>query len=498
MKKCAVLYVVFCIALQNTTRYIAVALCLFLSGVTFAAGVPPIPTLPPLPPSGASSSVAPAMAGVAIPASVGDPLPVVPLKPLPRVKGGAFDLRYVSVGQLVDLLYGDAMHVPHVIDSDVLQDARLVSFQYDGKAGDLRSFVKVFLDSQGFKVETRDGVDFVSKKPASEAKAPDRETFVYRPRYRTAEYLAKAVQPLFSGHMTASAGAPVSFPVGEAGRAPVAASGVSAAAPARVPIAPSSRASVTSADELVFSGEASEIRDLKKVLAELDRVPGEVVVRGWVYEVSNINSRNSAFSIAASLFGGIPGWGGKLSLSNGSTDADPTALRFSSSMLDVAISALDADSRFKQVSDPHVRVVSGERVRLNVGSQVPTLGSISYQGSSGTPVQSVEYQDAGLIFDVQPVVMGDVVQVRLSEQMSSFVATTTGVNNSPTKNTREMSTVVNMKDGEVIVLGGLVQDQDTFSRNSVGWLPSFLDGKSGSKGRTEVLLVLQVSKVADL
>ncbi|WP_197419224.1 hypothetical protein [Burkholderia sp. BDU5] len=129
----------------------------------------------------------------------------------------------------------------------------------------------------------------------------------------------------------------------------------SGAAPARVPIA-SSRASVTSADELVFSGEASEIRDLKKVLAELDRVPGEVVVRGWVYEVSNINSRNSAFSIVASLFGGIPGWGGKLSLSNGSTDADPTALRFSSSMLDVAISALDADSRFKQISDPHVRV----------------------------------------------------------------------------------------------------------------------------------------------
>ena len=469
---------------------------LLASGAVVAAGVPPIPTLPPLPPAGSAST--PAVASVALPASVSDPVPSVPLKPLPRVKGGAFDLRYVSVGQLVDLLYGDAMHVPHVIDSDVLQDTRLVSFQYDGRAGDLRSFVKVFLDSQGFKVDTRGGVDFVSKKPASEVKAPDRETFVYRPRYRTAEYLAKAVQPLFSGRMTASASAPASLTAGEAARSPVAASGASVAAPARAPMVPLSRASVTSADELVFSGDASEIRDLKKVLAELDREAGEVIVRGWVYEVSNINSRNSAFSIAASLFGGIPGWGGKLSLSNGSTDVDPTALRFSSSMLDFAISALDADSRFKQISDPHVRVVSGERVRLNVGSQVPTLGSISYQGASGTPVQSVEYQDAGLIFDVQPVVMGDVVQVRLNEQMSSFVATTTGVNNSPTKNTREMSTVVNMRDGEVVVLGGLVQDQDTFSRNSVGWLPSFLDGKSSSKGRTEVLLVLQVSKVSDL
>ncbi|MFP3693153.1 type II secretory pathway protein, partial [Burkholderia sp. SIMBA_048] len=101
-------------------------------------------------------------------------------------------------------------------------------------------------------------------------------------------------------------------------------------------------------DELVFSGEASEIRDLKKVIAELDREAGEVVVRGWVYEVSDVNSRNSAFSIAANVLGG------KLGFSNGSTDADPTALRFSSTVLDAAISALDADSRFKQVSDPHV------------------------------------------------------------------------------------------------------------------------------------------------
>lgn len=456
---------------------------LFASSV-FAAGAPPLPTLPGF---GAS---APLPAGP-VPVAPLDSLPSVPLKPLPRVKGGAFDLRYVSVGQLIDLLYGDAMHVPHVIDSEVLQDGRLVSFQYDGKSGDLRSFVKVFLDSQGFKVETRDGVDFVSRKTASEVKAPDRETFVYRPRYRTADYLAKALQPLFSGRMTAAAGGASALPVGDVAQVPVSASGVTAA-PARPVALPLARPSISAADELVFSGEASEIRDLKKVIAELDREAGEVVVRGWVYEVSDINSRNSAFSIAASVLGA------KLGFSNGSTDADPTALRFSSTVLDAAISALDADSRFKQVSDPHVRVVSGERVRLNVGAQVPTLGSISYQGQSGTPVQSVEYQDAGLIFDVLPVVLGDAIQVRLSEQLSSFVATTTGVNNSPTKNTREMSTVVNMKDGEVIVLGGLVQDQETSSRNSIGWLPRFLDGKSGSKGRTEVLLVLQVSKVGDL
>ncbi len=433
-----------------------------------------MPTLP------VSSLAVPAMAA---------PLPSVPLVPLPRIKGGAFDLRFVNVGQLVDLLYGDAMHVPHVISSDVLQDTRLVSFQYDGKAGDLHAFVKVFLDSQGFRVETRDGVDFVTKKPADEVKQPERETFVYRPRYRTADYLAKVVQPLFSGRMNAGSMPAAGMSVPESALAPVGASGASVAAPME---AVRSQSGVSAADELVFSGQLSEIHDLRKLLQELDRAPGEVVVRGWVYEVTSTSDKNSAFSIAATVLRGI---GGKLSASNGQTDQDGTALRFTSNFLDVAISALNADTRFKQVSDPHVRVVSGEKVRLNVGSQVPTLGSISYQGVSGTPVQSVQYQDAGLIFDVQPTVMADAIQVQLQEQMSSFVPTTTGVNNSPTKNTRQMQTTVSMQDGEVIVLGGLVQDSDSSSVSSPGWLPKFLDGRGSSKSRTEVLLVLQVQRV---
>jgi hypothetical protein len=457
----------------------AVCGVLFSWSVFAAESVSPVPTLPPLP----------SASGVSVPVPA-EELPSVALKPLPRVRGGAFDLRFVNVGQLVDLLYGDALHVPHVISSDVLDDTRLVSFQYDGKSGDLRSFVKVFLDAEGFKVDTRDGVDFVSKKPQEEQKLPEHETLVYHPRFRTAAYLAQEVQPLFSGRMTASARPVGGVVPSDVAAAPVGASGLLAAVPLPLPVPP--RSGVSVADDLVFSGTAAEIRDVKRLLPELDRAAGEVVVRGWVYEVSTENDQNSAFSIAAKVLNGI---GGQVAFSNGPTDQDSTALRFTSNYLNVAISALNADTRFKQVSDPHARVLSGSSVRLNVGSQVPTLGSISYQGASGTPVQSVEYQDAGLIFDVQPTVMADAIQVQLQEQMSSFVATTTGVNNSPTKNTRQMTTTVSMKDGEVIVIGGLVQDTDSSTHDSVAWLPHFLDGHGASKGRTEVLLVLQVQKV---
>ncbi|VVE89478.1 type II secretory pathway protein [Pandoraea bronchicola] len=394
-------------------------------------------------------------------------------------------MRYVNVGQLVDLLYSEALGVPHVISSDVLQDTRLVSFRYDGKGRDLHSFVLDFLDSQGFAVTSKSGVDYVSRKSYDERKKVSQSLFVYRPRFRTAAYLARAVEPVLGAKTLASA-----RPFAERTESDMSAppsDGTAVGQPGNPP--PRATLALSAADELTCLCTDEEIKRVAAALKEIDAAAGEVLIRGWVYEVSNTRANNSAFSIAARAFGT------SVSMSNGATDSDPTALRFSSSGLDMALSLLNADTRFKQISDPHVRVTSGERVRLNVGSRVPTLGSISYQGASGTPVQSVTYQDAGLIFEVEPVVMQEAIEVRLTEQISSFVPTTNGVNNSPTKNTREIKTTISAKDGEVILLGGLVQDGDSSTKNSPGWLPSFLDGHSASSGRTEVVLVLQVQRV---
>lgn len=482
---------------------------LLVSGSVCAAeSVPPLPTIASLPPT-ASADVAEAQ-----------------LRPLqsPR-RSGAFDLRFANVGQVVDLVYADALHVPHVISDDVLEDRRLVSFQFDSSKGDLRGFMLAFFDSLGYSVVTRDGVDFVGKRGADPVKPDALEPFVYRPKHRSAAYLAKLLQPLFSrvavggaagtvpgvgagmsglsvasgqafggggarGSVVGGAGASMgsAVPVMAAGMQGVSLSG--GVVPVSSGLTQVQQTSAVGADdELVVYGRHSDLVNVRKVVEELDTAPGQVVVRGWVYEVSLTDGTNSAWSLAAHVLDGQVG------ISAGSVGSDGNAFSFDARFLSAAISALSSDSRFREVSDPHVRVVSGQKVSLNVGSQVPTLGSVSYQGAAGAAVQSVEYQSAGVLFSVQPVVMGDAIDVSIDEEISSFVATTTGVNGSPTKNTRSMSTDVTMQDGEVVVLGGLVQDTDSSAVEHERWLPHFLDGKSSSKGRTEVLLVLQVQKV---
>ena len=131
------------------------------------------------------------------------------------------------------------------------------------------------------------------------------------------------------------------------------------------------------------------------------------------------------------------------------------AVRIKTAGIDAVLSALATDSRFKVVSSPSIRVRSGSSARFSVGQEVPVLGAVSYPGSGQQPIQSVEYRPSGVIFELTPQVRDATVDCSLSQQVSNFVNTTTGVNNSPTLIKRELKTDVSLADGDVIVLGDM-------------------------------------------
>lgn len=440
--------------------------------------------VPPLPPGLENVSVSiPSTSVPAMSATTAAPA----LVPLQHRRGTAFDLRFVSVAQVVDLVYRDALSVPYVLSPDVLADTRLVSFRLNDLSRDVHDVMHDFLDALGYAVKVRNGVDYVVKREEP-SPSVDRKTFVYAPMYRSADYLIKLLAPAIRSRVSMSVPsmAQVDHPAPVSTAAP-ASSPSATIAPATLP--GGANQEMAAADDLVFVGAARDLDAIKTLLPQIDTPAGQVIVRGWAYEVDDTDTGNSGFEVAAKLLGI------GLSMSSGSAAADANAMQFSAGRLSFAISAMNADSRFKQVSSPNVRVVSGQSVKLNVGQQVPTVSSVSYQGTSGTPVQSIEYQDAGVIFQVQPVVLRDSIQLEIDEELSSFVSTTTGVSGSPTKNTRSLTTTANLHDGEVVLLGGLVQTGDSQSRSHERFLPRFLDGHSSSKTRTEVVLVLQVQRL---
>jgi len=379
----------------------------------------------------------------------------------------------VPVAQVVDMIYGDVLDTPYVLSPDVLSDARPVSFRFDRTRGDLREVVGGFLRSLGFEVTMRDGVAYVSK---ADSAAAERETFVYAPRYRNADYLSRLLAPVVSGRFVQNR--PVSAPEGSKETHDV---------------PPSSAAGMVdqSADQLVYVGDSRQIELLKQLLPQIDTPVGNVSVRAWVYEVTDTGANNTAFQLVMSILGGRVG----ASLNVGSVSATDNAIRLSAAGFQAALAALNSDSRFKVLTSPNLRVESGQSASLNVGESVPVIGSVSYPSAGGAPVQSVQYQDAGVIFKVKPTIKRDVIDLQLDEEISSFVNTTTGVNNSPTKNTRKVESSFSLADGDVLLVGGLTQDQSTQATSGLSFLPRWLAAHSSSTQKSEILLVLQVTKI---
>jgi len=380
-----------------------------------------------------------------------------------------FDLSGIEVGQVVGVIYKDALTTPYVLAPELVGDKRVISFRFGGSVGGVRADLVRLLDSLGYAVTARAGVDYIGPKKEPEL---EQEVLVYKPKFRDVSYIADLLRPLFKGQFTMNRA--VAAPIGTKaeGAAPT---GSAAALIDR------------NADVLVFSGLPNEVRKLEKMLVQIDYQLGEVMVRGVVYEVQTGQNEGSAFSLAASILSG------KLSI-NLAGAALENSVKFSVGNADAVFSALASDSRFKVVTQPSLRVRSGHQAHFSVGQDVPVLGAVTYQ-QNGVAVQSVEYRSSGVIFNLQPQVREGAVDLMIEQQLSNFVQTTTGVNTSPTLIKRELKTDVQMREGEVIMLGGLTENKSTTGHAGLSFLPAWLHSRSDSEDHTELLLVLQLVRL---
>lgn len=401
----------------------------------------------------------------------------------------SFELDALPLSDVVRLVYVQAYpQMPYFLDPSILQDRRAVSFRYASKDGDFRSAFALFLRSLGYSLESRNKADVIRPllgdvKP-SIVEDPSLDVFLYRPKYREGSYLIEVLSPLFSGHFTNQRKLGIDAPHNPS-------SGGAVAPSANVIASPGSLLDQTSrkVDQLIFAGSSKEIKILKKLLAEVDTDSGQVMVSGALYEVQSSDHEGSALQLAANLLGG------KFQFNFGAAQLADNFISFKNSSVALIMQALDSDSRFKVLSSPSLRVSSGLTASLTVGQDVPVLGAITYPQGGSSPVQSVEYRSSGVLFSISPEVRDASISVKVDQQVSNFMQTTTGVNNSPTLTKRQLSTNVNLIDGEVVVIGGLREDKDSGSASGFSLLPSFFKSKSAERSHSEILLFLQLRKI---
>lgn len=142
--------------------------------------------------------------------------------------------------------------------------------------------------------------------------------------------------------------------------------------------------------------------------------------------------------------------------------------------LGMLASALESDSKSNILSTPNLVTLDNEEAKIVVGQNVPLLtGSYAQTGSTSTvtPFQTIERKDVGITLKIKPQVSeGGAIKLQIYQEVSSVDATTLNNSAGPTTNIRTLDSTVLVDNGQIVVLGGLIQDSLTDGKSKVPFL----------------------------
>ncbi len=241
----------------------------------------------------------------------------------------------------------------------------------------------------------------------------------------------------------------------------------------------------------------------EKIIQDIDKPKPEVVIEFDVLQTDRNRMRDLGISpgTSAALAFSPPCTSGSTTCtnSNNSTTTTPTTgtgavalnqLRglstadYAVTLPGATVNALLTDSTTQIIDNPQIRIVDGQDAKLRIGSRVPVatgsfqagvgVGAAGAAGSVINPLVNTQFQylDVGVIVDVTPRIHPDfTTSMKLSIEVSSVTGSENiGGINQPVISTRKIEHDIRLSDGEVSVLGGLVENTST--KSTSGW-PGF-------------------------
>jgi len=243
---------------------------------------------------------------------------------------------------------------------------------------------------------------------------------------------------------------------------------------------------------LIITADPNTVKNLKAIIRQLDIRRAQVLIEAIIAEITANKNREvgvglvvdgsqrnaGALPIGLSNFSGI-GTLLQAALAGSSTTtavSPPGGLtlalgeeRDSGVRYGAILRALQSDGNSKILSTPSVVTLDNEEAELIVGENVPFVtGSFTGAGSTDptNPFQTIERQDVGLTLKVTPQINeGDTVKLVIEQETSSVQPDTEGAGLRTRK--RSIKTSVLVDDGGILILGGLMQEEETESQSKI-------------------------------
>src|SRR5947207_2160132 len=276
---------------------------------------------------------------------------------------------------------------------------------------------------------------------------------------------------------------------------------------------------------LVVRGTPDQIALAEKLVGDLDKARSEVIVDVAVMQVSRDKARtlginpptsatvalqNNINTTTPTTTGGTTTTTGNTGSTSGSANqinlnrlGNLNATDFTVTINPATATALFNDSTTKIIQNPQIRAVDGQKASLKIGDRVPVATGSFQPGIGGVGINPLvntqfQYLDVGVNIDITPRVhAAREVTLKISMDISNVTGQSNiGGISQPIIGQRKIEHEIRLKEGEVNLLGGMLEDSTTKSLSGIPGLSQipilrYLFGQTNTEHReNEIVFAL--------
>ncbi|MGE4073759.1 MAG: type II secretion system secretin GspD [Lysobacterales bacterium] len=268
-------------------------------------------------------------------------------------------------------------------------------------------------------------------------------------------------------------------------------------------------------NQLIVRATPAQYDAIRGAIRKLDSVPLQVHIEARLLDVSLIN--NLKFGVQWYFEQALPllvppddgsGTGGGTSATKaaiermeyGVVNGTSNDFIFRGTSAGALVQMLQSEGDVKVLSAPSVMVLNNTEASINVGQQIPVVSSqfvgIGTGGSGSVGQSYVQFRDTGIILNVKPRVNpGGLVFMEIQAEQSTPGAASDAIGGNVPVDKKTIETEVAVQSGDTVLLGGLIQQNDSNSQSGFPGLMKIpvigrLFGSSSRDNSRKELLVL--------
>lgn len=211
-----------------------------------------------------------------------------------------------------------------------------------------------------------------------------------------------------------------------------------------------------------------------KLISNYDKPKSEVMIDIAVLQVSKDRMKTIGTTVPTSgTIGPLTATGAGSALSGLVSAGSISGTSIVTSIPSATFTYLLSDSDTKVLQSPEIRALNDEKATLRIGDRVPiATGSFTSGIGVGSVNTQFQYLDVGVNIDITPHIHSEhEVTLKMALEISSVTNTTNiGGINQPVIGQRRIEHETRLADGEVNLVGGILEDSETKSLGGYPWL----------------------------